>query len=74
MQALVNIPALSERTLRRDVASSGISMDAKIQVRIKSGFILNIITIIHQNRPLYWMKLLVFTLTPGGGLRRMGVI
>ena len=33
LQALVNVPALSERSLRRDIASSGISMDAKIQVK-----------------------------------------
>ena len=31
-QALVNIPALSESTLRRDIAASDISLDSRIQV------------------------------------------
>ena len=31
-QALVNIPAVSERSLRRDFASSAITMTAEIQV------------------------------------------
>lgn len=30
----MNIPALSESTLRRDIASSGISLDGKIQVHV----------------------------------------
>lgn len=34
VQALVNIPALSERTLRRDIASSEITLDSRIQVRM----------------------------------------
>ena len=31
-QASVNIPALSESTLRRDIAASDISLDSQIQV------------------------------------------
>ncbi len=31
-QALANIPSVSESTLRRDIADSGISLDASIQV------------------------------------------
>ena len=33
-QAFVNIPALSESTLRRDIAASDISLDSNIQVNI----------------------------------------
>ena len=33
MQALVNIPSLSERTLRRDIAKAEISTGPEIQVR-----------------------------------------
>ncbi len=32
MQALANIPSVSESTLRRGIADSGISLDASIQV------------------------------------------
>lgn len=32
MQALINVPSLSERTLRRDIAKSDISIGSEIQV------------------------------------------
>ncbi len=36
MQALVNVPALSERTLRRDISRSGVSTGSQIQVHVYS--------------------------------------
>ena len=32
VQALVNIPSISERTIRREIEETGITLDAKIQV------------------------------------------
>jgi len=40
-QALVNIPAVSERSLRRDFASSAITMTAEIQVTAYFTVLLN---------------------------------
>lgn len=36
-QALVNIPGVSERTLRRDIEASSVTLSSTIQVIIKLG-------------------------------------
>lgn len=35
-QALVNVPALSERTLRRDIAASDFTTGSEVQVKVRN--------------------------------------
>ena len=75
IQALTNIPSLSERTLRRDIASSEVTMDSKIQVRYRcdiwlhhtvSCFRSNIFLLMYDSCQCL-MRLPVHTLGVGGG-------